>query len=108
MPTNQERREILNQYLEQWPIDRLKTLTLEEYAIGNTNFKDTLSYWLETLTDKLGGVKGLGGGGSFKFGVYYMTTYKDFSTNKTFNSDEKYAWRRKWGNSPESAFQWPY
>lgn len=104
MPTDQERRKILNEYLEKWPIEKLKSLTLEEYAVGNDNYKDTLSYWWETPTNILGGIGGLGGGGAFKYGVYFMTNVKDYSVHKIFNSNGRYAWRRKLGNSPEEAF----
>lgn len=58
-----------NKFLEEYPIERLKTLTIDEYALGTENYKDTLSYKLEYGEYKDAG-PGIGGFSAIKFGVY--------------------------------------
>lgn len=58
-----------NKFLEEYPIERLKTLTIDEYALGTKNYKDTLSYKLEYGEYKDAG-PGIGGFSATKFGVY--------------------------------------
>ncbi|MDD2208824.1 MAG: AAA family ATPase [Bacilli bacterium] len=57
------------EFLEEYPLERIKDLTLEEYALGTTNFKDTLSYKLEFGKYKTVG-PGIGGGTAAKHGIY--------------------------------------
>lgn len=97
------RQQILKSFINEWPIRRIKEISLEDYALGNNNFKDTFSYWVETETRILGDIGGIGGGGSFKHGIYYMTNKKKFSGNKRIN-DEDFAWLKKYGNNTEEAF----
>lgn len=43
--TSQERFEIWDQFIERWPIEKLRTITLEEYnTLGS---KDSSCYWLK-------------------------------------------------------------
>lgn len=58
-----------NKFLEEYPIERLKILTVDEYALGTDNYKDTLSYKLEYGKYKNAG-PGIGGFSSVKFGIY--------------------------------------
>ena len=53
------------EFLNNWPISRLKTMTLEEYT--NDNKSDAFIYWLEFKLNKIGGI---GGGSANKFGIY--------------------------------------
>ena len=47
---------ILEQFLQEWPVERVKTMTLEEYTnIDKTSF----CYWLESITQSLGNLKRL-------------------------------------------------
>lgn len=50
-------------FLKRWPLENLKNLTVKEYC-GLT--KDSFVYWLEFKKV----LAGIGGGSSFKFGVY--------------------------------------
>ena len=62
----QERTEFLSEY----PLDRLKAITAEEYCLGTEQSKDSLCYQLEFGKYKHTGF-GIGGGSAKKFGVYY-------------------------------------
>jgi len=99
-----KRQQIHREFLEKWPIERLEKLSLEEYALGNKNYKETFSYWVETETQNLGRVSGLGGGGSFKHGIFYMSNKKPYE-NQRYRQDEKYAWLSKYGETESEAFK---
>ncbi len=58
-----------NKFIKEYPIDRLKSLTIDEYALGTENNKETLSYKLEYGEYKDAG-PGIGGFSAIKFGVY--------------------------------------
>lgn len=67
--------EILNQqkFIKEYPISRIKDLTLEEYCLGLKNFKQSFCYKLEFGDYKATGF-GIGGGVAAKFGIYYSGT----------------------------------
>lgn len=96
------RQQILENFNKTWPLARIKSMTLEEYTLGNTNYKETFSYWIETETLSLGDISGIGGGGSFKHGIYYMSNKKEFTGNKI--NDAKFAWLKKYGDDSQAAF----
>lgn len=56
-----------NDFIEEYPLERLKQLTPEEYCLGTDHSKESLSYLMEF--GKIG--FGIGGGTSKKHGVYY-------------------------------------
>ncbi|WP_426473863.1 hypothetical protein [Chryseobacterium balustinum] len=88
---------IHEQFLYRWPIERLRTLSIEEYVgIGN---KDTFCQWLETKTLMLGSIKGMT---SIKFGIYERNN----SAKKPMNymNDDKYSWLRSYGDDRIMAF----
>lgn len=94
---------VLNDFLIRWPKEKLDSLTLAAYALGAKNYKETFSYWVEEVTHNLGDIGGIGGGGSFKHGIYYMSNKKKYTGNKT--DDSTYAWWVKYGNNANEAFQ---
>ena len=67
--------EILNQekFVKEYPISRIKDLTLDEYCLGLENFKQSFCYKLEFGDYKTTGF-GIGGGVAAKFGIYYSGT----------------------------------
>jgi hypothetical protein len=97
------RHELLAQFLAKWPLDRVRPLTLEEYALGGSRYKETFCHWVETITASLGNISGISGGGSFKFGIFLRNTAKQYNSNK-YLSDDLYAWERKFGEERISAF----
>ncbi len=93
-----QRYQLLNDFLDEWPYERIQHMTLQEYTNRN---KNSLCYWLEAKSNNLGSIWG---GSSFKFGIYE----KD-QKHKTYNtrgrlSDDEYAWYAKYGNTRDEAF----
>ena len=91
-------REILYEFLEYWTIDKINSMTLEEYvSVGD---KNTFCQWLETKTRGLGSIKGIN---SSKFGIYKRgdTT----KTPKNLKNDEQYSWQKFYGETRDIAFE---
>jgi 5-methylcytosine-specific restriction enzyme B len=68
---NYERKEKgRNSFIERFPLDRIKDLTLDEFVIGGGN-KDSFCYWLEFKKIENSVILfGIGGGNASKFGLY--------------------------------------
>lgn len=94
-----ELEEIHDQFLYRWPIEKLHTLTIDEYVgLGN---KDTFCQWIETKTRMLGSIKGLT---SIKFGIYERNPTAKRPIN--YKNDEKYSWLKAYNdNSADEAFK---
>ncbi len=93
-----DRRALHKQFLQQFPIERLGSMTLEEYT--NLNREDSFCYWLEVKTQDLGSIWG---GSSYKFGIYRYEKRPDNPT--VVVSDDEYAWYKKYNASnKEEAF----
>lgn len=60
-----EHHKLNQEFLERFPLEKLKDMTLEEYT--NLNRSDSFCYWLEIKTRILGSISG---NSSFKFGIY--------------------------------------
>ncbi len=94
----QNKNNILEQFLNEWPLQKLKEMTIEEY----TNLeKNSFCYWLEAKTNDLGSIWG---GSSYKFGIYKRQGTKTDNRNG-YSSDGDYAWVSKHGNHRETAFK---
>jgi 5-methylcytosine-specific restriction endonuclease McrBC GTP-binding regulatory subunit McrB len=87
------------EFLEAWPLEKLKEMTLEEYT--NLNRDNSFCYWLEKRTEKTGSIWG---GSAYKFGIYRKrnTTKEDKRENTM--TDGEYAWYSKFGRNAEDAF----
>lgn len=89
-----------NRFREEWPIERLRTMTIDDYVQGGER-KDTLSYVLEH-----GYARNFGDiGGSpcpVNFGIY---KYKKENPPKCYRSDETYSWLPKFGETSRGAFE---
>ena len=73
---NEELRE---EFLKEWPLDRILTLSIDEYVIGKGAQSNSFCYGLERGKYK-SLFMGIGGGGSSKFGIYWnekTKSYKD-------------------------------
>lgn len=97
------RTTILDRFINEWPESRIKRIQLEDYAQGAINYKDTFSYWIETVTESLGDIGGMGGGGSFKHGIYFKAEKKKYNAGR--ESDGTFAWETKYGTTPLEAFE---
>lgn len=59
-----------DEFLREYPLSRLKELSVDEYCLGTSQSKDSLCYFLEFGKYKHTGF-GIGGGSAKKYGVYY-------------------------------------
>jgi len=101
------RDEQWSRFLKVWPIERLKTLTLEEYTTSaddrnGENPDYPFTYWLESLTEDLGSIWG---GSAFKFGIFRRKDKSKKNTKGSRSYNNKYGWYSKFGSSPEEAFE---
>lgn len=88
----------LESFLNEWPLEKVKKMTLEEYS--NVGDKSTFCYWLEFDAECLGRI---GGKPSNKFGIWKRKSEKPIvSLDLLF--DNQYAWYKKYGNTSEQAF----
>ena len=90
--------ELNESFLKEFPLDTLSEMTLNKYT--NLNKSDSFCYWLERRTQMLGGI---GGGSSFKFGIYRCKN-KPKEGKIRYKYDGKFAWLEQLGNTAEEAF----
>lgn len=96
---NSEHYQLREEFLGQWPLEKIKNLTLEEY----TNLdKTSFCYWVEAKTNLLGSVWG---GSAYKFGIYKRRNKTSPVTISNRVSDGEYAWFFKYGETRERAFE---
>ena len=97
---NSELYQLWDEFLDSWPAERVKNMTLEEYTeAGNP---DAFTHWVEFRTKSLATISGIS---SFIFGIY---SRKDQSTKKNTKQhiyENQYAWRAAYGKSKEEAFK---
>lgn len=94
--TIRELEERRSRFVEDYPIDRIRNLTLDEYVIGRGNSNRSFCYRLEIEMKEYGGFQGAR---ADKFGVYYGTfgedTTEQYRCSKKFsksrNIDEAFA-----------------
>ena len=101
------REEQWSRFLKVWPIERIKTLTLEEYTTSaddrtGDNPDYPFTYWLESLTEDLGSIWG---GSAFKFGVFRRKDKSEKKTKGSRSYSDKYGWYSKFGSNPHEAFE---
>lgn len=92
-------QEIWDAFLKEWPLERLRRMTLQEYtAVGQDH---TFTAWIERRLDKMGSIWG---GSAFKFGIF---SRKDKTSKAGGGGDsytQDYGWYTKYGSTPEEAF----
>jgi len=81
------------EFLAEWPVERIKTMTLDEYT--NLDKDTAFIYWLEKKTEHTGSIWG---GSAFKFGIYRRRNTEDFANKPMYDTDGKYAWYAKYGD----------
>ncbi len=75
-------RQLREEFVQHFPIERLKDMTLDQYAIGKP---DSFCYWLEFKTEVLGSIRG---GSSAKFGVWWSKSEDRWRWNSVYQSAE--------------------
>ena len=94
----EDRRKLLNDFLDAFPLETLKDMPLEKYT--NLNRSDSFCYWVESRTYALGSIWG---GSAYKFGIYkYNERPKGTASRVLF--DDTYAWYSKNGQTAEEAY----
>ena len=92
-------QEAWDSFLKEWPIARLRRMTLSEYtAVGQDH---TFTAWMERRLDQMGSIWG---GSSFKFGIYSRKNKTPKAGGEGASYSEDYAWYTKYGASPQAAF----
>jgi len=98
--TVHENYSIWDEFLKEWPLERVRNMTLDEYTqVGS---KDTFTYWIESKLDSMGSIWG---GSSFKFGVYSRKDTKHIESDSMRSYDGKYGWYTYRGTTPQEAFE---
>src|SRR6185312_11217782 len=87
------------EFLQAWPLERLRTMTLSEYTTSGD--KDCFVYWLEF---RLAGYGSIAGGSAFKFAIFSRKANSDNAGDTSLAYDANYGWYRRFGNTPEVAF----
>ena len=88
------------EFLELWPVEKVRVMTLEQYHTLN----DPICFvrCLESMTEMLGSIWG---GSAFKFGIYQRDNTDRIGPNKSGHIyGEAYGWRTRLGQTPEQAF----
>lgn len=90
----------MERIFKNWPIDKVKSMTLEQYTKSGDN--STFTYWVEVGTRNIAEIRG---STALKFGIYNRkNTTKKFIANGII-CDSQYAWYGKYGSSKDEAFQ---
>jgi hypothetical protein len=87
-------------FLKEWPVERIRTMTLEEYT--NANRSDAFVYWMEQVAEQLGSI---GGGSAFKWGIYHRSPGASAPGQAGTLSDETYSWYSRYGDTAADAFE---
>lgn len=77
------------EFISEYPLERIKLLELDEYSLGVDNFKDSLSYKLEYGKYKLVGPS-IGGNTSAKFGIYKSSNNEFIHGKEVISNPEEF------------------
>ena len=92
------RHPIILKFQEIWPMEKLETMSLEEY----TNLEKTsFTYWLERETREVGGS---GVGSSFSFRIYRRSNKSTVYSRENRMTDGEYCWFTDLGDTPQLVF----
>ena len=94
-----ERYELWDQFLARFPLDRLDTMTLDEYT--KVDSKDSFIWWLKSGLNTLGDISV---GSPIKFGIFARKKEWKETGTPHHRNDEQYTWLSKFGETPEEAF----
>lgn len=96
---NSELYTLWNEFLDSWPVERVRNMTLEEYTeAGNP---DAFTHWVEFRTKPLATISG---SSSFIFGIYSRKDQSPKNNTKNHIYEDQYAWRTAYGKTKEQAF----
>lgn len=78
-------RHLREEFVLRFPREKLCEMTLEQYALGHKNSRDSFCRWLEFRTKKLGSISG---GQVSKHGVWWSKKENRWRWNKSFKTDK--------------------
>lgn len=93
--------ELWAEFLEEWPIDRLRAMSLEEYTNLRSITDNYFCHSIERKTGKLGSIQG---GSSSKFGIYRTASEKPKLRRGQTHADG-YVWWESLGDTANAAFE---
>jgi hypothetical protein len=81
-------KQLREEFVKSFPIDKLSEMTLDQYAAGKHDPKidSTFCHWIEFRTRKLGSISG---GSSAKFGIAWSAKYKKWEWNQVLQADNE-------------------
>ena len=88
----QEERELMKlreEFISYFSVAKLHSLTIEEYVVGLQN-SESFCYWLERTLHRLGSISGQP---SYKFGVWYSPTKREYCFEQRFGDNYKEAFQ---------------
>ncbi|WP_448564113.1 AAA family ATPase [Thalassotalea ganghwensis] len=89
-----------DEFLAEWPIERVKNMTLEQYV--GVEDKTTFTYWVETKTQAIANIKG---SPSYKFGIFKRDPKKkEIKERVGAIQGQEYAWFSRFGETELDAF----
>lgn len=95
----EELHQLWDDFLEAWPIAKVKQMTLDEYSQAGSS--DTFMSWVEFGTKPLAMISGVS---SFLFGIYSRRDKSQKENTKQYIYGDQFAWQAKYGDSEETAF----
>ena len=93
-----ERYATWKKFLDKWSADSIFGFTLDKYTSFGGSY-DSFCNWIEVRTESLGSIWG---GSAYKFGVFEHNPNKLGSNDSTHQSDAKYSWYTRYGDSAEA------
>jgi 5-methylcytosine-specific restriction protein B len=81
---DEETEKLRQQFLSRFPVSKLPTLTLKEYALGLEPKENSFCYWIEFKTRTLGGT---GGGSSYKHVVFFRKKKQKWEYDPKFPNE---------------------
>lgn len=94
----QEKLKMYDDFRQNWSLNRMQNLKLEEYTNSNDN---SFIYDVEFGTRELGSIKGRN---AFIFGIYKRQDLTKQGRIKQYIYGEEYAWLNKFGEKEQEAF----
>lgn len=100
MKAGAEQYQLWDAFLAEWPIERLRTMTLAEY--GRAGDDKTFIRWLESRLSEMGSIWG---GSGFKFGIYGRKAEERKESKDGRAYSDEYGWYSKYGSAADDAFR---
>ena len=99
MKAGPEQYQLWDSFLAEWPIERLRTMTLAEY--GRAGDDKSFIRWLESRLSEMGS---MWGGSGFKFGIYGRKADEQKESKFGRSYSNEYGWYSKYGITADEAF----